>query len=331
MKYNIGDKVRIRSWDDMQKEYGLDRDGDIKTPICFVSSMKQYCGKIMTIAKVDTVHYYMEEDKGEWSWCDEMAAGLADEAKIVITTDGKETLARLYKGGEVVKSATAKCNPADIFDFKAGAALAFERLMTPKFELGTRVRVIDKFDGKNLKGKLGTIVEIKPKSSIYDCGVEFDDDIAGHTCGGNAKNNHGRYGCFKELEIVTDEKPKSKFKVGDRVRRIRRGNVDFNVGEIGVIVEDDGTDVPYKVQREKDGEISWNMAGNLEKVKEPKYYTGKVVCVKTGFPDFWTVGKIYEVKDGITRNNRGCKREHITEKNLCHIGSDQNEFIPVVE
>lgn len=26
----VGDKVRVRDWEDMEEEFGLDRDGDIK-------------------------------------------------------------------------------------------------------------------------------------------------------------------------------------------------------------------------------------------------------------------------------------------------------------
>ena len=60
--------------------------------------------------------------------------------KIVITTDGKETLARLYEDNKVVKKATAKCSPEDTFDFKKGADLAYERLMEePKYFMGKAV------------------------------------------------------------------------------------------------------------------------------------------------------------------------------------------------
>lgn len=51
------------------------------------------------------------------------------ENKIVITTDGKETLARLYEDNKVISSATAKCSPDDTFCFKTGAEIAFNRLM----------------------------------------------------------------------------------------------------------------------------------------------------------------------------------------------------------
>lgn len=47
---------------------------------------------------------------------------------IVITTDGKETVAKMYSGKNFVKTATAKCSPDDTFNFKIGAHLAFNRL-----------------------------------------------------------------------------------------------------------------------------------------------------------------------------------------------------------
>lgn len=51
-----------------------------------------------------------------------------DSRKIVITTDGKTTLARLYEANKVIKKAEAKCAPDDVFDFETGAKLAFNRL-----------------------------------------------------------------------------------------------------------------------------------------------------------------------------------------------------------
>lgn len=52
--------------------------------------------------------------------------------KIVITTDGKTTLARLFDGKTMVKRAEAKCAPSDTFDFGVGTELAVKRLMGGK-------------------------------------------------------------------------------------------------------------------------------------------------------------------------------------------------------
>lgn len=52
-KFKVGELVRIRQWDDMEKEFGLDADGDIKTCVSFVTSMKHLCGKYAEIVSLD--------------------------------------------------------------------------------------------------------------------------------------------------------------------------------------------------------------------------------------------------------------------------------------
>ena len=58
---------------------------------------------------------------------------LVNDNKIVITTNGNETVAKLYEGKKVVKTATAKCSPSDTFDFTAGAKIALDRLIKEPF------------------------------------------------------------------------------------------------------------------------------------------------------------------------------------------------------
>ncbi len=90
-------------------------------------------------------------------------------AKIIITTDGRTTLARLYDGKTVIKSAEAKCAPSDEFDFKVGAKLAFDRLMSkpePEYYSGKVVCV--ESDGGFTVGKLYE----------FDNGKVKDDDGA---------------------------------------------------------------------------------------------------------------------------------------------------------
>lgn len=53
---------------------------------------------------------------------------LVIDEKIIITHDGKTTTAKLHNGKKVTKTAHAKCNPNDKFDFNIGAAIALERL-----------------------------------------------------------------------------------------------------------------------------------------------------------------------------------------------------------
>lgn len=48
-----GDKVRIRSWEGMRDQYGLNDDGDIKCKYFFTKYMGKYAGDIFTVSSVD--------------------------------------------------------------------------------------------------------------------------------------------------------------------------------------------------------------------------------------------------------------------------------------
>lgn len=52
--FNVGDIVRVREWDDMAREYGVDRDGDINTPVYFVKRMRPLCGDRAEITRIHT-------------------------------------------------------------------------------------------------------------------------------------------------------------------------------------------------------------------------------------------------------------------------------------
>ena len=73
MKYKVGDKVRVRKWDDMEKEFGLD-NGDIAIPHCyFTFGMKKHCNYVVTISEeTERGKYHIKEDNAGWFWCDEM-------------------------------------------------------------------------------------------------------------------------------------------------------------------------------------------------------------------------------------------------------------------
>ena len=44
-------KVRIKEWAEMEREFGIDKHGDIKCHCNFIIEMKQYCGKIIEVDK----------------------------------------------------------------------------------------------------------------------------------------------------------------------------------------------------------------------------------------------------------------------------------------
>lgn len=49
MVVHVGDKVRIRAWDDMVEEFGLDDNDEIPCRATFIEDMREYCGREYTI------------------------------------------------------------------------------------------------------------------------------------------------------------------------------------------------------------------------------------------------------------------------------------------
>ena len=105
MKYKVGDKVRVRQWDDMAKEYGFINSvkRDIDIPGCtFVNSMKKFCGSVVTISNIvsDNSIYLIKEDGYLWYWTNDMFEPY--KVKIVYQTDfiDKETSSRMVEMAE---------------------------------------------------------------------------------------------------------------------------------------------------------------------------------------------------------------------------------------
>ena len=134
MKFKVGDKVRVKEWKDVLKECGVDKDHSSGVVYLIAKAVADVCGLVFTVTECnETMRYYSISglnrfgEKTELQLIEELLEPVCD-ARILITTDGKVTLARLYEDGEVKKSARAECSPDDTFDFSLGAKLAFERL-----------------------------------------------------------------------------------------------------------------------------------------------------------------------------------------------------------
>ena len=51
--FSVGDVVRIREWEDMESEFGLDHDGDIDCTGMFVTTMRESCGELCSVLAKD--------------------------------------------------------------------------------------------------------------------------------------------------------------------------------------------------------------------------------------------------------------------------------------
>lgn len=130
-----GDKVRIAN-----------KRGKFWNP---AGRMDKYMGKVMTIDRIDGALVFFKEAKGdagpsgfEWSFRVEdfvevlTAFDHAEPEAADITVElhfcGRETTAMLVKGADIVKTAVARCHPADEYDRGEGAKIAVNRLFAPE-------------------------------------------------------------------------------------------------------------------------------------------------------------------------------------------------------
>lgn len=59
--FQVGDVVRVRSWDDMKDEFGLDVYGDINCRFRFTRAMQKMCGKLYHVSKSNKTGWVREE------------------------------------------------------------------------------------------------------------------------------------------------------------------------------------------------------------------------------------------------------------------------------
>lgn len=147
MRFKVGDKVRVREWDDMVKEGAfVDENGKLHfetTPCRFNSSMRQYCGKIATIKgfrNSEQSFYSLNVDDGDWSWVDEFLVSeppsrnnhrtykdtTPDAGFYSRIINGPATIVIITNNGKKYKG-VAKCAPDDVFDVEKGHAIALRR------------------------------------------------------------------------------------------------------------------------------------------------------------------------------------------------------------
>ena len=78
----VGQKYKVRSWDDMVREFGI-AEGVAETYILcegdFMLSMKKYCGTIVTVASTGWFDLFrVQEDGGKFLWSIDMVKPIGD-------------------------------------------------------------------------------------------------------------------------------------------------------------------------------------------------------------------------------------------------------------
>lgn len=239
-RYKVGDKVRVREWDDMAKEFGSDKR-KIFCTCSFIDCMKPICGKVFTvIVERSTGSYGLDGEASGWSFSDDMlypAITYREYMKENFPDDVRDH----FQGG--VFGCPGWKGFSDFeFDGKCGmigdrCAECWDQYMT---EAEYKKYVLKEEDKEEMDYKVGDIVKVvKDEGSGYTPWVPqmnkyvgragvvrcLDDD----SC--KIEGFHSWYFPFKDLEPAT---PKDIL-VPFCVVKTRSGNVGLFIGNNRVL------------------------------------------------------------------------------------------------
>lgn len=181
-KINVGDKVMVKKWEDVQDHCGLS-----------YSVWRKYQDRTYTVCKrvagFEAVVFH--EDNGRYAFPEESLVRLIDfpceHKRIVILQDGTTTRAIEYEDRRKVKEATAKLHPNDEYRWETGRDLALNRLIygtdyhplevaLPKKEkplYNGKVVCVDLCGFNCLDYTVGKVYQFKDGSMLTDRGIEL--------------------------------------------------------------------------------------------------------------------------------------------------------------
>lgn len=208
-KFKVGDVVKPNKKAD--ENYTITTTSVVREAI--VTELRDYTMEIKIIKGSHSV--------GEVYTVEEKYFDLVRKAKqetIVIYRNDQKVIALDKTTGE---KAEAKCNPADEFDFRTGAKLAFNRLMGEDVKTDIGVREVKR------KAKIGECVKVvnaKPAIPSYKNGDIFKVTYV-TASGCICKNSDGDTGLWHEEYVVLEnykpekeQKKKDEICVGDTVK-----------------------------------------------------------------------------------------------------------------
>ena len=182
-----------------------------------------------------------------------------------------------------------------------------------EFKIGDRVLAVDNV-GMYKTPAPGTVISVYSKFS-HPYRVHFDG--SGYKLWSNVagllREKHPVIVITTDGKTTTATKRLGKTVLGTATARCNPGDkFDFDIGAALAFARLVGAEVKFAEE------------------EKPKLLNGKFVCVKAGFPLWWTKGKIYEVKDGIIRDDEGDDRGPYKDLDDLHRNIASN-FIPLVE
>lgn len=287
MKFKKGDKVKIvDTWEN--SEGRQEWSGD----------MNKWLGKTMTIRRtLDEECYKMEEDKSEylgdgWYWYDSMIEGLARHTGV------------FYKGDKVKINGEATITG---YQDKQDGGIKYNTSSGGTFEESELTLIEGKDEDKPRPQELqlycvkdyspGTLLT-KGKIYKFDGRMTYDDGRKGgkHASWEDYKN------CAPELAARLYPLFKRQAKKGESMLVVNSDDWQLNEYQNGDVLLCYGDsayngfvycDSKYNIIKQNEYLV---LDGYKPEPEKPKYYNGKVVCVKGD--EYHTKGKVYEVVDG---------------------------------
>lgn len=98
-QFKIGERVQFKSWEEMEKEFGLDGCGNIRCKCIFSTHMRHLCGAFATVSlireegKIKLCDFSVDDSQGDWIWkysTDMIKKIKRDNMKAKIIYNGKE-------------------------------------------------------------------------------------------------------------------------------------------------------------------------------------------------------------------------------------------------
>lgn len=257
--FKVGDRVRIREWEDMEKEYGIIARNSINVLYHFNNKMKYLCGRTATIKHKDGKEVVLDfDDKSgniNWTYSTDMIEKVKenkmDNFKIHVENEKERNavLKKMEKEGIKWKICNLNMHDTDISKIELPSYLCVRNYA---FTYCSEKRQFSKDYMDSLK-EISVSEYLKDKN---ECIVIYRD--------GNS---------VIAKDKVTGKKAEAKCHLDDEF--------DFTTG----------------------AKLALERLSQLEEEK-PKYFNGKVVCVEMR-NNFFTKGKIYEFKDGMSVDDVG--------------------------
>lgn len=212
-KFHVGDVVKPNKKAD--ENYTITTTSVVREAI--VTELRDYTMEIKIIKGSRSVGkvFSVEEE------CFDLVRKAKQETIVIYRNDNKVVALDKTTG----KKAEAKCNPADEFDFRVGAKLAFNRLVGEDAKNDNSVREVKR------KAKVGEYIKVVDAHSIF--GIYKNGDILKVTdvssVGCVCENSDGlKPGLWhREYVVLENYKPEeddSKIHVGDMVEVTHRGH-----------------------------------------------------------------------------------------------------------